>query len=385
MFKLIFQILPYVFALMLMLTYVLPAKLKVRTQAIWAMVFLICAAKFTCFGAFGGDAFNPELPELFIWVWNWVHSGMCLLLALSIPWALVAMLARRTKGQAAWCRYGRVVLPICAWGLSLWGLYNGIRVPAIVEVPIVCANLPAELDGYRILHLTDLHVSAAARQWRTAAIVEKANAAEPDLIVCTGDIVDGLPRHQARNVRPLRDLKAKDGVLFATGNHEYYSDWWGWDDQYTRWGLRFLHNEWVSPRAGLVVVGVDDPASNFNPQEFRFGPFPSLHKSFAGAPTNAYRILLQHRPFVNFEAFGEQVADTSYDFQISGHTHGGIAPGLRTLVKVYNHGFVRGLYRRENGSLLYVSPGAGQWAGFPIRFFNDPEITVFTLRRTAAE
>ncbi|MGN0855236.1 MAG: metallophosphoesterase [Kiritimatiellia bacterium] len=384
MFKILFQSVPYAFALLLMGTYVLPARMKVRAQAIWAMTLLACAAKFTCFGAFGGDVFNPELPEKLIWFWNWAHSGMCLLLPLSIPWAFIVLLTRRMAWGAAWRAGGRIALPVLAWGLSLGGIYNGLRAPEVVEVPLVCPNLPAQLDGYRIVHLTDLHISAAARRWRTAAIAAKANAARPDLIVCTGDIVDGIPRRQARNAQPLCDLKAPDGALFVTGNHEYYSDWLGWEDQYKLWGFRFLHNEWVSPRTGLVVAGVDDPAGDFNSQNNRFDPRQSLNQALDGAPTEAFRILLQHRPSVTFETFGKPTR-APYDLQLSGHTHGGIAPGLRTLVAAFNRGFVRGLYVREDGSRLYVSPGAGQWAGFPIRFFNDPEITLFTLRRQAAE
>ncbi len=380
MFKLIFQVLPFVFALLLIGVYVLPARLKVRAQAIWSMVFLLCAAKFTAFSAFGGDAFNPELPEKVIWFWNWAYSGMCLLLALALPWALVGLGLRRTRVADAWRRWGRAALPILAWGLAFVGVHNGIRVPEVVEVPIACARLPAALEGYRIVHLTDIHVSAAARRWRTQALVERANAVGADLIVCTGDIVDGLPRHQMRNVAPLRDLRAKDGVLFCTGNHEYYSDWWSWSRQYDRWKLRFLHNEWISPRPGLVVAGVDDPACVFNPQGDRFGPSPSLDGAFAGAPEDAFRLLLQHRPYIDFGTFGEEPT-ARFDLQLSGHTHGGVAPGMRALVRAYNHGWVRGLYCRADGAQLYVSPGAGQWAGFPIRFFNPPEITVFTLRR----
>lgn len=380
MFKVVFQILPFVFALMLMGAFVLPARFRVRAQAVWAMVLLACAAKFLGFAVFGGDAFNPELPEMVIWFWSWAYSGMCILLALALPWALVGVCARKRHWSAAWRTRGRIVLPALAWSLAVWGLYNGTKAPDVVEVTLVCPDLPAELEDYRILQLTDIHVSAAAPSWRTEALVAKANAARADLIVCTGDVVDGLPRHQARNVLPLCDLKAPDGVLFCTGNHEYYSDWWGWFGLYTRWGFRFLQNEWVSPRKGLVVAGVDDPASIFNPKKERFGAFPSLDKAFAGAPEDAYRVLLQHRPFVNFEPFGE-IPEARFDLQLSGHTHGGIAPGLRWIVRRYNHGYVRGLYSLPGGGRLYVSPGAGQWAGFPVRFFTDPEITVFTLTR----
>ena len=68
------------------------------------------------------------------------------------------------------------------------------------------------------------------------------------------------------------------------------------------------------------------------------------------------------------------------DLQLSGHTHGGVAPIVRQLVSKHNSGYSRGIYRYGNG-ILYVSPGAGQWAGFPIRFFNPSEIAVFRLTK----
>lgn len=384
MFKLAFQIVPFAVALLLMAVFVLPAGLKARARAVWAVALFACASKFLLFRAIGGDVFNPELYDVVIWILNWAYSGMFILLALALPWALAARLARRAAWLARARRAAVWALPLLAWALALKGLYNGIKAPEVVAVEVAFADLPDGLDGYRILQISDLHVSAAARRGRTAAVVARANAAGADLAVVTGDIVDGPSARQARNVEPLRELRAKDGVYFATGNHEYYSDPWGWKAQYAAWGLRFLANEWVSPRPGLVLGGVDDPACVFNPKGLFFADLPSRAKAFAGAPEGAFRVLLQHRPYVNYAALGEDAAER-VDLQLSGHTHGGIAPGLRALVRLFNHGFVRGLYRRADGAAVYVSPGAGQWAGFPIRFLNDPEITLITLRRAAKE
>ena len=166
MFKTIFQILPFLFALLLTGVFARAARLSVRAQTVWAAVFLACAVKFALFGALGGDVFNPELPEKFIWAWNWAYSGMCLLLALTLPWALACHLARRTRGGEICRAGGRVALPVLAWTLAAVGLYNGIKIPEVVEVPIVSARLPPALEGYRILQLTDIHVSAAATRAR---------------------------------------------------------------------------------------------------------------------------------------------------------------------------------------------------------------------------
>ena len=368
MYKLILTYLPYAFVLILVGSFVLPCRLKTRAQAIWCMLLLACASKFVCFEAFGGDAFAPELPEKFIWFWNWAYSGMCLLVPLSLVWLVVT---RRRRP-----RLGLYILPLIAWSLSARGLYNGIKVPDLVEREIVCENLPASLDGYTVLQLSDLHVSAAARKWRTEAAVAKANDVGADLIVVTGDLVDGHPVRQARNLEPIRELKAKDGVLFCDGNHEYYFDYAGWHRTFDRWGLRFLRNEWTSPRPGLVVAGVTDTACRSKGGSFP----PDVDQSFDGAPEDAFRLLLQHRPSINWEKCGLTTPEARFDLQLSGHTHGGVAPILNALVRHANAGLLRGLYGDAGGIRVHVSPGTGQWAGFPIRFFDDPEITLLRLR-----
>jgi len=360
-----------VFALTLP-AFVLPAaralKLGTRAQALAAMFLLLCFSKFLCFGVLGGDEFNPDLPAALIWTWNWLYSGAMLLFALS---AALFFLPRRVKP---------FLLPALAWLLAARGVWNGIKVPDVREVEISCPGLPADLDGYRIVQIADVHVSSAALRWRTEAIVAKANAVDADLAVCTGDIVDGPPRLRRGDVEPLRGLKARDGVYFVTGNHEFYGDRDGWRAVYEAWGLRFLRNECVFPRKGLALGGVDDVAITY----FVGGAaLPDVGRAFASATNGEFRVLLQHGP----KFFAENAALHGVGLQLSGHTHGGVMPGLNLLVSLHNYGYVRGLYSAASGKdesarsgRLYVSPGCGQWAGFPIRFFDDPELSVITLR-----
>ena len=274
MFKILFSIVPYAFALTAMLLFVLPCRLKVRVQAIWAMVLLFCASKFLCFAQFGGDAFAPELPEKFIWFWNWAYSGMCILLVLCLPGLLI-----RNRRVRVW------VVPLMAWALALWGVANGLKVPDVREETVFFPNLPVSLEGYRVLQLSDLHVSSAARRWRTQAIVEKANAAEADLICLTGDYVDGMPSHQTRNLEPLKELKAKDGVVAVTGEHEFYFDFDRYQAMYRSWGIPVLNGDCLSPRAGLAVGGVGDPVG------LSYGvPLPTYETTFATATNGEFRL-----------------------------------------------------------------------------------------------
>lgn len=370
MIRAIFTYAPFAVGLLIMFGLIFPncrqLQLRTRTQAIWAMVILLCCSKFLCFKAFGGHAFNPDLPALVIWIWDWLYSGAIILAAL----ALVTVFFRfRAK---LW------VLPVLAWGLAAWGLYNGFCVPAVHEVELKYSDLPASLDGYRIVQLSDLHCSSAARRWRTQAVVDKVNALKPDLICLTGDLADGKASRIARHLEPIKELRAKDGVYACTGNHEYYHDYYGWTMHFYEKArdIRFLANACAIPRPGLAVAGVPDRAG----RERGLDAVPDPRGAFAAATNGEFRVLLQHRP----KGAEENCREVGVDLQLSGHTHGGIAPLLSWLVKLHNGGYVRGLYPapgRSGDRYLYVSPGSGQWAGFPMRFFNDSEITLLTLRR----
>ena len=363
----VFTYIPYAFFALTMAAFVLPLKLKVRTQAIWSMALLVCFSKFLCFAAFGGHAFTPDLPAAIIWTWDWLYSGAMILSALGL---LTVFFRFRAK---VW------LLPIAAWGLASWGLYNGFSVPAVHEVELAYADLPASLDGYRIVQLSDLHCSSAARRWRTEAVVEKTNALKPDLICLTGDLADGKASRIARHLEPIKELRAKDGVYACTGNHEYYYDYFGWMSQFyaKATNIRFLTNECAFPHEGLALAGTPDEIG------YRFGGIAGERdwsRSFDAATNGEFRVLMAHRPeFVNM-----YVRECDVRLQLSGHTHGGIAPILNWMVGMSNGGYVRGLYPapgRSGERYLYVSPGCGQWAGFPMRFFNDSEITLIILRR----
>ena len=362
----IFTYAPFGVGLLIMFGLVFPncrqLQLRTRTQAIWAMVVLFSCSKFLCFKAFGGDEFTPDLPAAVIWIWDWLYSGAIILAALAL---LTVFFRFRAK---LW------VLPVLAWGLAAWGLYNGFAVPTVREVELAYSDLPPSLDGYRIAQLSDLHCSSAARRWRTEAVVERVNALKPDLICLTGDLADGKASRIARHLEPIRELRAKDGVYACTGNHEYYHDYYGWLTHFyfkTK-NIRFLSNDCAFPHAGLALAGVPDLSG----LEHGLDAAPDPRGAFRAATNGEFRVLLQHRP----KGARENVGEIGVNLQLSGHTHGGIAPVFRSYVSTFNGGFSRGLYPLGR-SCLYVSPGCGQWAGFPMRIFNDSEITLLTLRR----
>lgn len=322
---------------------------------------LIAASKFIGFQLLGGNSFNPELPMWLIVVWGWLESIVWIALPVSVCAAFFAWAVRPFRRVAL-----RVVLVLSTL-LATYGMWEGMRVPPVVERVLEFSGLPSRFDGYRIAHLSDLHCSSAVRREKIAAIVARCNALAPDMVAITGDFVDGLPEDREHDLEPISGLVAKDGVWASAGNHEAYWDFDQWAPLYAKWNVRFLRNAWTAIGRGedrIVVGGMDDPGLDYMSEDM-----------FRGAPTNSFRILLFHRPIMceaNASVHGVRL-------QLSGHTHGGAMPVLSRLVALANEGHVRGLYHAGD-LVLHVSPGSGQWAGFPLRLFNPPEITLIRLK-----
>ena len=353
------------------LTVVRPLCLGRAARILLGVTFLACSLKFTWFGLFGEKIFQPELPAGVIYALSVVYDFVLVLAALGVVWATgrwVGRLARRARPtDLARRRMIAGGLACVAAGVGAKGVQNGFRLPDVVEVELEFPDLPPAFDGYRIAHLSDLHVSAAARADRTAGVVRIVNALKPDLVAITGDFVDGTAERRGADVAPLAGLRAPDGVVGCTGNHEYYSGWGVWRSVLREFGVRVLENERVLLRRGddtLAVIGENDPVSYDS----------DIRAVAAMAPERAFRILLAHRP----TRLAEHAA-CGVRLQLSGHTHGGAVLGLDRFVARANEGHVRGLYR-EHGLALYVNSGTGQWAGFPTRLGVSPEITCLTLR-----
>ncbi len=353
------------------LTLVRPLCLGRAARISLGVTLLACSLKFTWFGLFGERVFQPELPAGVIYALSVVYDFVLVLAALGVVGACVrwvGRLARRARPtDLARRRMIAGGLACVAAGVGAKGVQNGFRLPDVVEVELEFPDLPPAFDGYRIAHLSDLHVSAAARADRTAGVVRIVNALKPDLVAITGDFVDGTADRRGVDVAPLADLRAPDGVVGCTGNHEYYSGWGVWRSVLREFGVRVLENERVLLRRGddtLAIIGENDPVSYDS----------DIRAVAAMAPERAFRILLAHRPtrLAEHAAYGVRL-------QLSGHTHGGAVLGLDRFVARANEGHVRGLYR-EHGLSLYVNSGTGQWAGFPTRLGVSPEITCLTLR-----
>jgi predicted MPP superfamily phosphohydrolase len=323
-----------------------------------------------------GSVFAPEFPRTIVILFNWAFGALLLLavvqLILDAGTLLTMLIRRETVSEPAALRYGLAALSAL---LAAVGVANAVRVPPVKDVTVGICDLPESFEGYRIVQLTDLHLSRLFTSAWAQAVVDRTNAAGADLIVVTGDFIDGSVEMRRQDVKPLRQLRAPDGVYAIPGNHEYFFDYRAWMQHLSGMGFRMLPNAHaVIERGGgrLVIAGVTDLSA---PSVGEAGP--DLTLALQRAPAGAPIILLDHQPRKARNAAARGVA-----LQLSGHTHGGMVVGLDRLVARGNEGFVSGRYE-VGGMTLYVSNGTGLWPGFALRLGVPSEITRITLRRTS--
>ena len=257
--------------------------------------------------------------------------------------------------------------------LGVFALRSGLARVQVRRVEVTLARLPQALSGMRLVQLSDVHVGPTIHRSFIETLVAQCNALNPDLIAITGDLVDGSVEELREHTAPLALLKAKFGVFFVTGNHEYYSGAEQWCAELERLGLRVLRNERVSigdESASFDLAGVDDHSAKGHAP----GHGEDLPKALDGRDTSRELVLLAHQPRAIFEAQHHGVG-----LQLSGHTHGGQLWPWTYLVRLQQP-VVAGL-ARFGKSLIYVSRGTGYW-GPPMRLGAPAEITELTLRST---
>jgi predicted MPP superfamily phosphohydrolase len=253
---------------------------------------------------------------------------------------------------------------------SIAALRSGLGRVVIREIRVPLSRLPPDLDGTTIVQLSDVHVGPTIGLDFVREIVARTNALSPDIVAITGDLVDGSVRRLGGLVRPLSELRAKHGVYFVTGNHEYYSGAESWCRELTRLGIRVLRNERVEigeRHAGFTLAGVDD----FSADRFGGDHGADLPRALDGRDPDRPVVLLAHQPRAIFEAERLGVS-----LQLSGHTHGGQIWPWKYLVRLQQP-VVSGL-ARFGRAMIYVSNGTGYW-GPPMRLGAPAEITKLVL------
>lgn len=332
------------------------------TYHFWSLVFF-------------GDMWSPEIPFFFAAILGWVFSSFVLLLAFTVLGDVVAVLyclATRRWSNPPSGTTRRIAVLLLAFGLGGLGFIQAVRLPEVRRMVLPVKGLPAALDGFKLVQLSDLHISKLFPEDWVEGVVERTNALDADLIVITGDFIDGYTQARRTDVAPLRKLTAKHGTIGIPGNHEYYFDYAAWKDVLEGLGIRMLTNQHAVVEhdgAPLIVAGITDAAATAYGHEG-----PDLKKALAGIPTNTPILLLAHRPE---GAAGH--AEAGAAIQLSGHTHGGMVIGMEPVFGPPNEGYLTRGYK-VGDMQLYVSNGTGLWMGFPIRLGIPSEITEFVLK-----
>jgi predicted MPP superfamily phosphohydrolase len=319
-----------------------------------------------------------RLARAFAWpAYVWMGAlflTLCLTLASdALLWLLGAAAPTAGAGPALPAQLRALAVVGSAGLATAVGVRSALAGPRLRRLELALARWPAELDGFRIVQISDIHVGPLLGRAFARELVDRVNALRPDLIALTGDLVDGSVARLRAEVEPFAGLRARHGAFFVTGNHDWYSGAEPWVAAVRELGLRPLRNERVAIGAGgaaFDLAGVDDHRG-----DWLHGSPCDLERALLGRDADRPVVLLAHDPTTFAEASRRGV-----DLQLSGHTHGGQIWPFRYLVRLAVP-WVEGLHRR-GASLLYVSRGTGFW-GPPLRLLAPAEITEIRLRRAA--
>jgi hypothetical protein len=265
-------------------------------------------------------------------------------------------------------------LPAAAVGGSAAGFRGADDPPRLPVIPLRFPDLHPDLEGLRNLHLRDLHLGAGRRAADLAAFLDRAAAERPDLVVLTGDVADDLGE-LAEALCIVHRYRPRLGVYAALGNHEYLHDIEATRPIYERSPVPLLVDRGVTLEVGaarLYLAGVDDCFGKGDGPRFYA---EAAARCAAGAPPDAFRLLLCHRP----RGFAAAAAH-GFDLTLAGHTHGGQVGlfGMSAFQPLLRGEPLWGVYQR-GGKKLYTTSGFGHW--FPFRLGCPAEAPILVLTR----
>ena len=316
-----------------------------------------------------------------------------MVLYLLIGVAVPAMLLFACWGVGRLCRRSRagrrigVGLMAVAMLSAVYGFTLGIRGVRVRHITMEFSDLPAAFDGYRLVHVSDMHVGTY-RGWRAPMLAEAIDsimAQHADMIALTGDMQNARPMEIADVLPQLRRLKATDGVFSVLGNHDYpvyinVPDYERYDSlgrsivlQRDSLGWQLLMNSHRLLRRGqetLVVAGME------NDGEGRFPCYADLTSTLSGVSAKGtFVVMLEHDP----TSWRRTILPGCHaQLTLSGHTHGGQMSLLGLSPAALRYREWGGLYHAGERTLC-VTTGVGGL--LPFRIGVKPEIIVITLKR----
>jgi uncharacterized protein len=253
------------------------------------------------------------------------------------------------------------------WSLSavVYGYYEAEQIK-VERIVLKTDKIPEKAGIVKVVQVSDVHLGLIVQQRRLGKIMAVVRKLNPDILVSTGDLVDGQLNHLGGLIAPLKELSPPLGKFAIMGNHEFYA---GIDTSVNfmeKAGFTVLRGKGVTVGDLVNIAGVDDITNR------AFGYTQVSEKTLLSSlPKEKFTLLLKHRPVADREAVD------LFDLQLSGHTHKGQIFPFRYVTKLF-FPMYNGYFKLSETSRLYASRGSGTW-GPPIRFLTPPEVTLIEL------
>ena len=248
----------------------------------------------------------------------------------------------------------------------IYGYFEALSIRTekiVIETP----KIPGAIGRLRMVQISDIHLGLIVREKRLHKILTAVRAANPDMLVSTGDLVDGQMDDLSGLAEPFQDIIPPYGKYAVTGNHEFYAGIDQTLDFTKKAGFRVLRGEGLTVAGCVSIAGVDDRAGKI----FGLDVEASAKEAFAGLSRETFTVLLKHRPVIDQNLAG------LFDLQLSGHAHKGQIFPFSLITRIY-YPTDGGLLQVHKNAYLYTSRGSGTW-GPPIRFLSPPEVTIIDL------
>ncbi|MBW2248936.1 MAG: metallophosphoesterase, partial [Deltaproteobacteria bacterium] len=255
---------------------------------------------------------------------------------------------------------------LVSFAVVIYGYFEALHIRT-EHVTVKTCKIPEKIGRFRVVQISDVHLGLIVGESRLKRILRQVRDARPDILVSTGDLVDGQMDDLEMLTDMFQKISATYGKFAVTGNHEFYA---GIDRALAfteKAGFTVLRGEGLTVSNFLNVAGVDDPARK------RYGPDREASEKalLEKMPREKFTLFLKHQPVISSESLG------MFDLQLSGHTHKGQIFPFNLVTKIF-YRMHTGLSKVDGNALLYVSRGSGTW-GPPVRFLSPPEVTVIDI------
>jgi predicted MPP superfamily phosphohydrolase len=255
---------------------------------------------------------------------------------------------------------------LISFAVVIYGYFEALSIRT-EHVTVKTPKIPETIGRIRVAQISDVHLGLIVGKSRLNRILEKVKDASPDILISTGDLVDGQMDELDTLTDMIKNIPTTYGKFAVTGNHEFYA---GLDRALAftkKAGFTILRGKGLTISNILNIAGVDDPAGKRYVPSFVVSEKALLEKM----PGDKFTLFLKHQPVISSESIGR------FDLQLSGHTHKGQIFPFYLFTKLF-YRMHSGLSKLNGNALLYVSRGSGTW-GPPVRFLSPPEVTIIDI------